>query len=144
MCSDSGNIVCVYSPLSLIRALLFQLPRFVDLCTDEIWGVRKACAEVFMSVSCACTLQTRKQSLAPVFAKLLDDPSRWVRMSAYKTLGPFISTFAYPSITRLSYNQNGELVILGPDGFEFRSDPNYTSQMSLYCGYLLELMIVGA
>ena len=109
----------------LTRALLFQLPRFVDLCADEIWGVRKACAEVFMSVSCACTLQTRKQSLAPVFAKLLDDPSRWVRMSAYKTLGPFISTFAHPSITRLSYNQNGELVILGPDGFEFRSDPNY-------------------
>jgi serine/threonine-protein phosphatase 4 regulatory subunit 1 len=43
-------------------------------------------------------------------------------MSAYKILGPFISTFADPSITRLSYNQNGELVILGPDGFEFRSE----------------------
>jgi hypothetical protein len=65
-------------------------------------------------------------------------------MSAYKTLGPFISTFAYPSITRLSYNQNGELVILGPDGFEFRSDPNYTRQTYFYCGYLLELVIEGA
>jgi serine/threonine-protein phosphatase 4 regulatory subunit 1 len=94
----------------------------VDLCQDGIWGVRKACAEVFMSVSCTCTLQTRKQSLAPLFANLLVDQSRWVRLSAYKTLGPFISTFADPSITRLSYNQNGELVILGPDGFEFRSE----------------------
>jgi serine/threonine-protein phosphatase 4 regulatory subunit 1 len=65
---------------------------------------------------------------------LLDDPSRWVRMSAYKTLGPFISTFAYPSITRLSYNQNGELVILGPDGFEFRSDSNYTIVLVIIFG----------
>ncbi|XP_069692282.1 serine/threonine-protein phosphatase 4 regulatory subunit 1-like isoform X3 [Periplaneta americana] len=103
------------------------LPRFVDLCEDEIWGVRKACAEVFMSVSCACTLQTRKQSLAPVFANLLVDQSRWVRMSAFQTLGPFISTFADPSITGLSYNQAGELVVLSPEGFEFRLT---TSQVS--------------
>jgi serine/threonine-protein phosphatase 4 regulatory subunit 1 len=103
----------------------------VDLCEDDIWGVRKACAEVFMSVSCACTLQTRKKNLAPVFANLLVDQSRWVRISAYKTLGPFISTFADPSITGLSYNQNGELVILGPEGFEFRSDLHYTSHAIL-------------
>ncbi|XP_023712564.1 serine/threonine-protein phosphatase 4 regulatory subunit 1 isoform X3 [Cryptotermes secundus] len=95
------------------------LARFLDLCGDEIWGVRKACAEVFMSVSCTCTLQTRKKSLAPVFANLLVDQCRWVRLFAYKTLGPFISTFADPSIIRLSYNQNGKLVILGPDGFEY-------------------------
>jgi hypothetical protein len=44
-------------------------------------------------------------------------------------LGPFISTFADPSITRLSYNQNGELVILGPDGFEFRSGHNDMSEI---------------
>jgi serine/threonine-protein phosphatase 4 regulatory subunit 1 len=120
------------SSLNTIFTLLLQLPRFVDLCEDEIWGVRKACAEVFMSVSCVCTLQTRKQNLAPLFTNLLVDQSRWVRMSAYKTLGPFISTFADPSITRLSYNQNGELVILGPDGFEFRSDLNYTSHVTFY------------
>ena len=92
----------------------------MELCEDEIWGVRKACAETFMSVSCACTLQVRKQSLAPLFANLLIDQSRWVRMSAFQTLGPFISTFADPSITGLSYNQDGELVIMSPEGFEFR------------------------
>lgn len=102
----------------------------MDLCEDEIWGVRKACAEVFMSVSCTCTLQTRKQSLAPVFANLLVDQCRWVRLFAYKTLGPFISTFADPSIIRLSYNQNGKLVILGPDGFEYRSELNCTSEVT--------------
>lgn len=114
----------------LIFTLLFQLARFLDLCEDEIWGVRKACAEVFMSVSCTCTLQTRKQSLAPVFANLLVDQCRWVRLFAYKTLGPFISTFADPSIIRLSYNQNGKLVILGPDGFEYRSELNCTSEVT--------------
>ncbi|XP_021941543.1 serine/threonine-protein phosphatase 4 regulatory subunit 1-like isoform X4 [Zootermopsis nevadensis] len=118
------------------------LPRFVDLCEDEIWGVRKACAEVFMSVSCVCTLQTRKQNLAPVFVNLLVDQSRWVRMSAYKTLGPFISTFADPSITRLSYNQNGELVILGPDGFEFRLTSHRVSDIE--CARVLAEFNCGA
>ncbi|KAJ9584447.1 hypothetical protein L9F63_021201, partial [Diploptera punctata] len=103
------------------------LPRFVDLCEDEIWGVRKACAETFMSVSCACTLPMRKQSLAPLFANLLIDQSRWVRISAFQTLGPFISTFADPSITGLSYNQEGELVITTP-GFEFRLNRNHMSE----------------
>jgi serine/threonine-protein phosphatase 4 regulatory subunit 1 len=134
---------CVVNQLSSLNiyGLLFQLPRFVDLCKDGIWGVRKACAEVFMSVSCTCTLQTRKQSLAPLFANLLVDQSRWVRLSAYKTLGPFISTFADPSITRLSYNQNGELVILGPDGFEFRSELIYTSEV-IVLSISLEVVVV--
>jgi len=96
------------------------LPRFCELARDSDWGVRKACAEVIMSVSCACCLQTRKAVLAPVFASLLTDVFRWVRISAFQTLGPFITTFAEPSITGLAYNQQGELVLSNPEGFEFR------------------------
>lgn len=105
----------------------FQLPRFLELCRDEVWGVRKACAEVIMTVSCACSPTSRRAQLAQAFARLLDDQSRWVRMSAFQTLGPFISTFADPSIIGLTYNQLGELVLINPEGTEFRvNSPAFT------------------
>ncbi|KAJ8922296.1 hypothetical protein NQ315_004236 [Exocentrus adspersus] len=86
--------------------------------TDDIWGVRKACAEVIMYVSCACPPIARKLMLAPVFAKLLQDDCRWVRMSAFQTLGPFISTFADPTITNVGYNKGGDLILVNGDGSE--------------------------
>lgn len=90
--------------------------------------MRKACAEVIMSVSCACQLETRKSTLAPVCAALLSDSSRSVRMAAFETLGPFITTFAEPSITGLAYNQHGQLVLTNWDGFEFRYFLKITKQ----------------
>ncbi|XP_071517128.1 serine/threonine-protein phosphatase 4 regulatory subunit 1-like isoform X2 [Panulirus ornatus] len=88
--------------------------RFMCLCEDGVWGVRKACAEVFMGVSCACSLPTRKNKLSSVFVSLLTDQSRWVRVSAFQNLGPFISTFADASVTGLHYNEDGVLVIGTP------------------------------
>jgi hypothetical protein len=41
-------------------------------------------------------------------------------MAAFQSLGPFITTFAEPSITVLGYNTQGELVLKHPDGFEFK------------------------
>ena len=76
-----------------------------------MWGVRKACADVFMPVSCVCSPQVRSQELSPLFINLLRDQSRWVRMAAFQALGPFISTFADPGITALLHNENGEIVI---------------------------------
>ena len=76
-----------------------------------MWGVRKACADVFMPVSCVCSPSVRKTELSPVFVNLLKDHSRWVRMTAYQALGPFISTFADSNITSLLHNDNGEIVI---------------------------------
>lgn len=73
-----------------------------------------------MTVSCACPPALRRSRLAHAFARLLDDQSRWVRMSAFQTLGPFISTFADPSVIGLSYNQMGELVVINPEGAEFK------------------------
>ncbi|CAH1390720.1 unnamed protein product, partial [Nezara viridula] len=87
------------------------VPSFLKLCCDPEWVVRQTCAEVFMSVSCKVTLATRKALLAPAFAKLLVDRVRWVQLSAFQSLGPFITTFAEPSITSLGYNNNGELVL---------------------------------
>ncbi|XP_033625553.1 serine/threonine-protein phosphatase 4 regulatory subunit 1-like isoform X2 [Asterias rubens] len=85
------------------------LPKFEDLCEDSVWGVRKACAECFMAVSWAVSRTVRKDNLSPLFVKLLCDPSRWVRMAAFQTLGPFISTFADPAVS-------GVQVVYNPDG----------------------------
>uniref|UniRef100_A0A2C9JIK6 Uncharacterized protein n=1 Tax=Biomphalaria glabrata TaxID=6526 RepID=A0A2C9JIK6_BIOGL len=85
------------------------LPKFFYLCEDGVWGVRKACAECFMTVSCACSLETRKNELANLFVNLLCDQSRWVRMSAFQQLGPFISTFADADSTGLFVNEDGSL-----------------------------------
>ncbi|XP_038070184.1 serine/threonine-protein phosphatase 4 regulatory subunit 1-like isoform X2 [Patiria miniata] len=85
------------------------LPKFEDLCEDGVWGVRKACAECFMAVSWAVSRTVRSEKLSPLFVKLLTDQSRWVRMAAFQTLGPFISTFADPSVS-------GVQVVCNPDG----------------------------
>merc|ERR1719210_2535393 len=87
------------------------LSRFFYLCEDGVWGVRKACADVFMPVSCVCSPTVRQTELSPLFTNLLKDQSRWVRMTAYQALGPFISTFADSNITALLHNDNGEIVI---------------------------------
>lgn len=89
------------------------LPRFEALCLDGVWGVRKSCAECFMTVSWAVSGSVRKERLSPLFVQLLCDQSRWVRMAAFQNLGPFISTFADPSISgvQLVYNPDGTVNI---------------------------------
>jgi serine/threonine-protein phosphatase 4 regulatory subunit 1 len=100
--------------------LPFQLRKFFYLCEDDVWGVRKACAEVFMPLSCVCTPSVRLYELSPLFVNLLRDQSRWVRMAAFQALGPFISTFADSSITALLHNDNGEIVITDHDSLAER------------------------
>ncbi len=102
--------------------VLLQLPKFFYLCEDGVWGVRKACADVFMPVSCVCSPSVRRSELSPLFVNLLRDQSRWVRMAAFQALGPFISTFADPSITALLHNDNGEIVITEPETLARRLD----------------------
>ena len=57
-----------------------QLPRFFQLCSDNVWGVRKACAECFMAVSCATCQEIRRTKLSALFINLISDPSRWVTL----------------------------------------------------------------
>ena len=64
---------------SILMLFVFQLPLFLCLCKDEVWGVRKACADVFTDVSYASLPQTRREKLTPAFLQLLNDPSRWVK-----------------------------------------------------------------
>lgn len=110
ICASHVGDFCAIISRPLFEKVLFIA--YAKLCNDEAWGVRKACADVAMSVSCACSPDLRKMVLAPAFARLLRDKCRWVRISAFQTLGPFISTFAEPTITSLAYNNMGELVLV--------------------------------
>ncbi|XP_035228671.1 serine/threonine-protein phosphatase 4 regulatory subunit 1-like isoform X3 [Stegodyphus dumicola] len=88
------------------------LPKFVNLCEDQAWCVRKACTENFMPVSCVVSRETRCNELATLYMYLLSDQSRWVRLTAYQALGPFISTFAEPDKTGLYYSKDGVLTVV--------------------------------
>ena len=60
---------------------------------DQVWAIRKICADTFSAFAEKCSKKTRIEVLTPCFTKLLDDHSRWVKLSAYKSLGSFIYTF---------------------------------------------------
>ncbi|XP_056647680.1 serine/threonine-protein phosphatase 4 regulatory subunit 1-like isoform X2 [Diorhabda sublineata] len=111
-----GHFCAVVSRESVEKILL---PQYLTLCVDETWLVRKSCAYVVTYVSCACTYTTRTTKLAPAFAVLLQDDCRWVRVSAFQSLGHFISTFANPPITMMEYNSNGDLVLIDGAGREY-------------------------
>ncbi|CAM4587336.1 unnamed protein product [Lepidochelys kempii] len=98
ICSVVGQQATEEMLVSLLyRSQVVELPRFFQLCSDNVWGVRKACAECFMAVSCATSQEVRRTKLSTLFINLISDPSRWVRQAAFQSLGPFISTFANPS-----------------------------------------------
>ena len=109
---------------SLVSVIIppFQLPKFFYLCEDGVWGVRKACAEAFMPVSCVCSAAVRHSELSPLFVNLLRDESRWVKVAAFQALGHFISTFADSAVTGLLHNDNGEIIITDPEELAKRLD----------------------
>ncbi|XP_006839371.1 PREDICTED: serine/threonine-protein phosphatase 4 regulatory subunit 1-like [Chrysochloris asiatica] len=92
----------------------FLIPKFFELCSDSVWGMRKACAECFMAVSCTTSPAVRRAMLSPLFIRLISDPCRWVRQAAFQSLGPFISTFANPSRAGLCVREDGTLSIRPP------------------------------
>ncbi|XP_076285831.1 serine/threonine-protein phosphatase 4 regulatory subunit 1 isoform X2 [Lasioglossum baleicum] len=99
------DMCAVVSKKALYRDLF---PIYVDLSCDKLWGIRKVCVDVMMSVSCCVNRQYRRLLLADLLASHLNDESKWVRMTAFQILGPFISTFA-EQFTDISYNGQGEL-----------------------------------
>jgi serine/threonine-protein phosphatase 4 regulatory subunit 1 len=91
------------------------MTKFMQLCRDAEWAVRKACAEVFTAVSHAVTMIKRRSTLACIFHHLLRDDSRWVQVAAFQSLGSFIATFGDPEQHSLSYDHH---VLLDTEGVE--------------------------
>uniref|UniRef100_A0A8C9F2X0 Serine/threonine-protein phosphatase 4 regulatory subunit 1 n=1 Tax=Pavo cristatus TaxID=9049 RepID=A0A8C9F2X0_PAVCR len=98
-------------PFCLGFAYFWQIPKFFELCSDSVWGMRKACAECFMAVSYTTSPEVRRSKLSPLFISLISDTCRWVRQAAFQSLGPFISTFANPSSAGLYIREDGTLSI---------------------------------
>jgi len=76
------------------------LPMYHALCKDEVWGVRKACAESIVSMSQNVSNKARL-NLIPTFKDLSEDSSRWVRVAAYQNLGQFIHTMQRDDVTSM-------------------------------------------
>lgn len=88
-----------------------QLPIFKLLCEDSVWGVRKSAAKSLPKIALICSLERRRDTLAPMAFNLLNDTSRFVSGSAFKNLGQFIATFAQPCVIELEYGSSGKLYI---------------------------------
>lgn len=88
-----------------------QLPIFTLLCEDSAWSVRKAAAKALPKVALTCSLQRRRDTLAPIAFNLLNDLTRFVSESAFKNLGQFIASFAQPCAIELAYGTSGKLYI---------------------------------
>ena len=56
--------------------------------------MRKACVDYIVEISQLCEPKVRESILTPIFLKFFTDINKWVKISAYKNLGPFISTLA--------------------------------------------------
>lgn len=67
---------------------------------DQVWAIRKVCADIFSSFAVKCRRKTREEVLTEYFIRLLDDNSRWVKISAYKSLGSFIATFSQDKLEK--------------------------------------------
>ena len=59
----------------VVSNLTFKFPIFAKLCKDEIWGVRKACAESLVLVGKSMPTAERCNKLISVFEDLVDDVS---------------------------------------------------------------------
>ena len=71
-------------------------------------------------VALMCSLTHRRDYLAPLMIKLLNDKSKWVSVSVFENLGQFISLFAQPCITGLAYTDEGHLFITNAASEDFR------------------------
>eukprot|EP00658_Telonema_sp_P-2_P019988 TRINITY_DN17866_c0_g1_i1.p1 TRINITY_DN17866_c0_g1~~TRINITY_DN17866_c0_g1_i1.p1 ORF type:complete len:176 (+),score=50.88 TRINITY_DN17866_c0_g1_i1:166-693(+) len=95
----AGNLSKIAKVVGPASALEKVLPIFLSLCKDDIWSVRKACAESIVGVSEALAPEVRSQHLVGTFKALSEDASRWVRAASYQNLGQFIHTMRRDDIS---------------------------------------------
>ena len=65
------------------------------LCKDANWGVRKACIDAAYDIATICKddlSEHKENEMTEAVVNFLKDQNKWVKISAYKILGPFIST----------------------------------------------------
>lgn len=67
---------------------------FITLATDNVWSVRRACAQALPSLIKAITTQgsslATQQSVLTTHLNLCGDKSNWVKIAALMSLGPVL------------------------------------------------------
>jgi len=93
-----GCVACVAQVTGAVPGAMVDklVPFFLALTVDEIWGVRKACAEELPAISKNSTQVTREGAITECFVRLAQDESRWVRCAVFKSLGALVATFVPP------------------------------------------------
>ena len=95
----ASNIIEIANIVSTEEVEQYLIPHFCEFMKDQVWAIRKLCADTFPMFAVKCRRRTREQQLTECFIKLLDDNSRWVKISAYKSLGSFIATFSKENVS---------------------------------------------
>lgn len=75
-----------------------MLETYIKLCSDRVWAVRKACADVLPDLSKLASMELRVAQLVPVFDHFCEDVSHWVQIAALQQLGPFIATLEQDNV----------------------------------------------
>lgn len=131
-----GNLVetlCHRTTQPIFNQLFIsQLPEFLRLCSDEVWGIRKQCALVLPMMALLVSLESRRRYLVSAMKRFLFDDSEWVIIEALRELGQFIPAFAQPQIYGLAYNYRLDLFITNAAYDEFR--PMEPPQLPLLYG----------
>ena len=57
-----------------------------------VWLVRKSCVETIVEISKITDISLRNSNFTPIMLNFLKDENKWVKIAAYKNLGPFIAS----------------------------------------------------
>ncbi|CCW61244.1 unnamed protein product [Phytomonas sp. EM1] len=119
-----GRMCCVLKNSAEAQKVIVSL--YLNLCQDDIWGVRQACVDSIEELSQGLPEEVCIEHLLPAFQQLLEDNSRWVRDRAYGALGCLIHTLKNENI-------DPELLQLYTN-MAFQSE-NGDCELSEYCAY---------
>jgi len=59
---------------------------------DMVWLVRKSCVETIVEICNITELSLRNSNFTPIMLNFLKDENKWVKIAAYKSLGPLIAS----------------------------------------------------
>jgi serine/threonine-protein phosphatase 4 regulatory subunit 1 len=69
-----------------------RLLKFYQKKSNETnWGIRKSCVDIIIDMSSICDDATREGPLTEIMLNFIKDQHKWVKIPAYKNLGPFIA-----------------------------------------------------
>lgn len=69
-----------------------RLLKFYQKKSNETnWGIRKSCVDIIIDMAAICDEATREGFLTEIMLNFIKDPHKWVKIPAYKSLGPFIA-----------------------------------------------------